>query len=393
MQSLEAFERAHPPPPDLTYQERVDRYVVFRAAEYGDTYRDDPSVESYIAKAEATAAFRRSLARGAPAVSKTIVSTFEEDPYPLSVLLVPAAAGSRTAQALFDIKTKGLLSVELLRQGRSDDALDMFSEAHLTPDTFVHRFDVLVLPKFLEIARTRLRRDPKDVHALSASALLLMKQRQLPLAIAALTDAACAARPALYFTRATLYQLTGDVPSSIRSMDALVARAPSLSPRDPSLLAARLFRGHHLFNRKEFLRALPDFMYYTEHEEPDARSLSMGLCYLAMTHLAAAGADRNAGLYAGLDVYARSVAARKAMLPCLREKDRHPIEHMADAAFAGVTPKCSRDGCTNPGANKCARCQARYCSEKCQKVDWKARHKLACAAAAPAAAAAAGAPA
>ena len=387
MDGLEAFERENPPPPGLTLQERVDRLVVFRMAEASD--RDastDPRVESCAAKAEATAAFRRSVARGWPSV----INFAGDDPYPLSVLQAPAAAGSRTAQQLFDLKMKGLLAVELLQQGHSDVALDLYSEAHMTPDTFIQRIDVKLLPKFSDIARARLRRNAADVHALNASAVLLMQAGKLPQAIELLTDAACAARPQLYFTRATLYQLCGDVKSSLRSMDALIACASRLDPRDPSLLASRLFRGHHLFNRKDYARALPDFAYYAEHEEPDARSLPMGLCYLAMTQLAVSR-DRNAGLYAGLDVYSRAVAARKAMLPCLREpdKDRHPIEHMADATFSGVTPKCSREGCTSPGANKCGRCQSvRYCSEACQRADWKQRHKHACGA--PAAAATTG---
>ncbi|KAJ3286012.1 hypothetical protein HDU79_006881 [Rhizoclosmatium sp. JEL0117] len=41
--------------------------------------------------------------------------------------------------------------------------------------------------------------------------------------------------------------------------------------------------------------------------------------------------------------------------------------------------KCANKGCTNAGLKQCAKChQARYCSQECQKQDWKALHKAKC---------------
>jgi len=41
--------------------------------------------------------------------------------------------------------------------------------------------------------------------------------------------------------------------------------------------------------------------------------------------------------------------------------------------------QCSNKQCTNEGSKTCSRCKsARYCSQQCQKVHWKAIHKREC---------------
>ena len=108
------FESTRPPPPDChSLQERIDRFIVFREAESADHAGiADLQTESYVAKAEAVAAYRRCLMRGAPPVIKNVFSTAAAEPYPLSVFEASAAAGSCTAQLLFDLKMKGLMAVD-----------------------------------------------------------------------------------------------------------------------------------------------------------------------------------------------------------------------------------------------------------------------------------------